>query len=263
MDRRITDAGIPAQLWRRVALAPHRLLMLDYDGTLAPFALERDRALPSPRSLESLRAIAGAPGTTLAIVSGRPVEALVALVGPLAVTLVGEHGWETRGAEGGIERRPVPGSVAAVLDRAEQSARGSGWARRLERKRSGLVLHTRGLEDREAHEVEERCALAWGPLTAPGLVRLDRIDGGLELRAAGCDKGAAAVTLLSQEAAGTLAVFVGDDTTDEDAFAAVSDRGFGVRVGQPSPRTRASAWLPSWEAVPAFLEEWARVARSL
>jgi trehalose-6-phosphatase len=54
-------------------------------------------------------------------------------------------------------------------------------------------------------------------------------------------------------------VFVGDDVTDEDAFEAVREWGFGVRVGDPAASSIAQGRLPSSDAVPEFLAEWARV----
>ena len=252
--------GIPAALWREVGLAEHRVLMLDYDGTLAPFRVVRDDAVPLPRSLELLRSITASAHTSVGIVSGRPIEELMRLLGPLAAALMGEHGWERRDRDGDIVREPLPAPIREKLDAAEAIARAQGWGERLERKRAGLVLHTRGLQSGEVHDIVARCAHAWLEPAAHPQMRLDRIDGGLELRARGHDKGTAARWLLSRHAPGTLGVFVGDDLTDEDAFKVVRERGFGVRVGDSSRGSLAQAWLPSYRSVPAFLGEWLEVA---
>jgi trehalose-phosphatase len=252
--------GIPGALWREVSLATHRLLMLDYDGTLAPFHEVRDEALPWPRSLELLRAIAAGAHTTVAIVSGRPLDDLLRLLGPLDAERVGEHGWERRERGGDIVREPLPAPLRRLLDAAEASARAEGWGERLERKRASLVLHVRDLPPAQARDAIARCERSWlEPASHPGL-RLDLIDGGLELRARGHDKGSTVRRLLSRQAPGTLGVFVGDDVSDEDAFAAVGGRGFGVRVGKRSSDSLARAWLPSYEDVPGFLEAWLEAA---
>lgn len=253
---------IPDQLWRLVSLATRRLLMLDFDGTLAPFTVARDAARPLPRSLELLARIAGAGGTDLAIVSGRPVSDLERLLGPVPVLLVGDHGWEVRENGGEVVRHPLPPAARETLDEAERRARAAGWSEQLERKRPAVVLHTRALPPERARDVEERCAAAWQPLAEAGHVRLDRIDRGLELRARGHDKGAVVRSLLSRSPVGTLAVFVGDDVTDEDAFEAVRDHGFGVRVGGTGRTTMAMGLLPSVEAVADFLEAWLAVLGS-
>jgi len=96
--------GIPATLWHELKHAGQRLLMLDYDGTLAPFRAAREQAVPWPRSLARLHAVTAAARTSVAIVSGRPLDELRPLLGPLDADLVGEHGWERRDRGGDIGR---------------------------------------------------------------------------------------------------------------------------------------------------------------
>ncbi len=252
--------GIPDRLWTMVRVAPHRLLMLDYDGTLAPFRVERDEARPLPRTLELLRQIAATDHTSLAIVSGRPVREVERLVGPLRAQVVGEHGWEYRGPDGELDQRELDEAVAAALDEAERVGRSAGLQDHLERKRSAIVLHTRSLPAESAVALEERVTAAWQPLSTPGVVSLDRINGGLELRARKRDKGTVVLSLLSRAAPGTLGVFLGDDVTDEDAFEVVRDWGFGVRVGGAPRPTLAMGRIPTCEEVPGFLERWLATA---
>jgi trehalose-phosphatase len=234
--------------------------MLDYDGTLAPFQPARDLAVPLPRSRELLSAIAGLPGMQVAIVSGRPIAELERWLGPLPATLVGEHGWEMREPDGTLTRHPLPTALVEQLDRAKRAAGERGLGERLERKRTGIVLHTRGLAAGRAHELEEQVWTLWRAAEDGGAVFRQRTDGGVELRARGRDKGSAVRSLVSRAPAGTLAVYVGDDATDEDAFAAVRDRGFGVRVGEGDRPTQAFARLPTSGSVVDFLEEWLRRA---
>ena len=255
MPRAPASDGVPPRLWGRVSRAPRRWLMLDYDGTLAPFRVERDEARPLPRSMELLRRIVAGTRTSVAIVSGRPVREVERLIGPLPALLVGEHGWERRATDGGIARRRIPAATAALLDRAEAEARRSGWGALLERKRAAVVLHTRGLPSRQARVLERRCEHAWRGLARGGAARVDPIHGGVELRARGWDKGAVVRALAGRSATGTLGVFVGDDLTDEDAFAAVRDWGFGVRVGGRGP-SAAVGRIASCRALPEFLGRW-------
>ncbi len=251
--------GVPAQLWRLVLGSRHRLLMLDYDGTLAPLVIQRNEAHPLPRSLELLRQISKSAHTTVAIVSGRPLSELESLIGPLPAIFVGEHGWERRAPNGEVIRRPLEPSVAKTIDSAEQASREAGWGEYVERKHSGVVLHTRALPEKVALDLTARCIRAWEPLTAGARVALDTMHGGLELRAHEFNKGTVVLSLLSQTDRGTLGVFVGDDVTDEDAFQVVRDNGFGIRVGDDDLPSIAQGRLDSCEAVSAFLEEWVRV----
>ncbi len=232
--------------------------MLDYDGTLAPFVETRMDARPHPVALAHARAIA-AGGTPVAIVSGRPVQELQTLLGTDWAALVGEHGWEWREPGGLLQRAPFAGAEAAALDDAAQRAHALGEDGRVERKRTAVVLHVRGTPPDEARERRARLARAWAPLVSPGVLALDHTDGGLELRAVARHKGIAVAERLAREPAGTFAVYVGDDITDEDAFAAVAPHGWSIRVGDAGDGTRARAHLPDVEAVAAFLAEWRRV----
>jgi trehalose-phosphatase len=259
----MSDAGllddIPAALWRHVALAPRRLLMLDYDGTLALLTPHRDRAHPVPESLDLIRSLARSAHTRLAIVSGRPLEELAAKIGPLQATLVGEHGWEWRVPGGEIVRYPLEEAVFEALSEAAQLARDAGLDEHLERKRTAIVMHTRGLAEARAREVRERADALWRRFAGDPRLVLDQFDGGIELRASERNKGTATRALLEEAGPDTLGVFVGDDVTDEDAFAVLNGRGFGIYVGDDRPESRAQGRLSSPAAVSAFLEEWLRL----
>jgi trehalose-phosphatase len=229
--------------------------MLDYDGTLAPFSVDRDAARPLPRTRELLQRIAEGSATSVAIVSGRPIRELARLVGDLPAVLIGEHGWERR--DPGLEtvQRRVPDSGADLLDQAERAARTAGWGDLIERKRTGLVLHTRSLDESSARSLQDQCLEAWNGI-AGGTMIVDRIGGGVEVRMRGFDKGTAVLSLISQSPPATMAVFIGDDVTDEDAFDAVGDRGFAIRVGAPDRPSRAAGQLASCQSMAAFLEAW-------
>ncbi len=249
-------SGIPSRLWRQVSRARHRLLMLDYDGTIAPFTVQRDEAWPPPRSLRLLRRIGAGSHTTLALISGRPLHEVERLIGDVPAVLVGEHGWERRTQDGSIVRQSLDESAETAIDDAAAMARAAGWGELIERKRCAVVLHTRALPRPRALAAQEGCERAWRELERSGNVMVDRIDGGVELRARGRDKGTAVLSLLSQSAPGTLGVYVGDDVSDEEAFEVVSDWGFGVLVSATGRPTRAEARLPSCEAVAEFLGTW-------
>lgn len=259
-ERHAPFSGIPRRLWRMIALAHRRLLMLDHDGTLAPFETVRERAVPSPRSLLHLERLAASPGTRLAIVSGRPVRELETHLGQLGVTLVGEHGWEHRVPGGKLVRDRIPEAASAALQRADRAVTDPEFRARLEVKRTSIALHTRDLEYEQAEHAGRAVRAAWRPHETKGVLRTVPFAGGFELRATAHDKGTAVKALLAEEPPGTLAVYVGDDLTDEDAFEAVRDRGFGLRVGAPGGVTSATAWLGDTDEVSEFLAEWWSIA---
>ena len=147
MRRRAPEAGADRRIetlpWARVVQAPHRLLALDYDGTLTPFRVRRDEAVPHAGSMRAIERIAIGGGTTVAVISGRPIADLERIPGPIPVHLAGEHGREVRASGATTLRHPLPARVAGALKRACRAAMERGWGGHLERKRVAIVLHTR------------------------------------------------------------------------------------------------------------------------
>ncbi len=250
--------AFPPHAWRAISLAPHRLLMLDLDGTLVPFEADRHRAVPDPETLSLLQRIAASGATTLAVVSGRLMRELSPLLGHPSWALFAEHGWE-HCEMGHVVRHALPGGARSRLEEAERIAREAGFADRLERKRASLAVHTRGLDAFRAREVEATATRIWTALTEDAPLRLCPFHGGVELRVQGRDKGSAVRELLARESPGTLAVYVGDDRTDEDAFAALPPDGIGVRVGPAGVSSAARARLRDPRDVARFLAHWLEV----
>jgi len=250
-------AGVlPATFWAAARVARTRLLALDFDGTLAPFVVDPAAARPLPAARRALDRIVANGGTELAILTGRPAAEAAALLAPLALPIAGEHGWERRLADGTAHVHPVTSAQSTALAAAERVVAALAPARG-ERKRTALVIHTRGLEPATAeaiHAAARRELAAW---TVDGSFSLRPIDGGLELRLTGRDKGTALGELVASSGEGTFVVAVGDDETDEDAFR-VARRlgGWAIGVGR-RPDSVAQASLTGPDAVAAFLAEWA------
>lgn len=260
---RATGAGlsyglalVPHGLWDALERPVGRLLILDYDGTLAPFRRDRNHATMLHGIRPLLHELARTRGDCVAIVSGRPLATLQPLVGPLPVTLFGEHGWERRGPRGAVHRYRLAAPTAIDLARAVARAEERGLRSHLEVKRTAVVLHTRGLPVARARALENSAVTAWAPIDARGRVRLAPIAGGIELRASARDKGSAVHSLVRHHPDARLVVMVGDDRTDEDAFAALPRRGFGLRVGHAGHPTGADGWLASPVEVREFLTAW-------
>ncbi len=248
--------GVTPQQEARIEAAPACFLMSDYDGTLAPFRLDWREAVPAASVVELLARLSVGRKTTLAVVSGRPVEDLGRLLGPLPIHVVGEHGWECRLPGGTMISHPLDHHVAAALARALARASARAWADRLERKRTSIMLHTRGLPSDQADRIETDCAKLWEVETEESGLWLRRAGGGIELRAPGRNKGTAVKELLDTCAPGTLGVYLGDDETDEDAFAALLPDGIGLLVSPSDRPSFATGRLFTPADVQAFLESW-------
>jgi trehalose 6-phosphate phosphatase len=258
-----SDIRLPPGFWGTVAARSPRLLMLDYDGTLAPFRVAREEAWPLPAVAELLESVAAAPGSEVAILSGRPLDEQLRFLGSLPVDLVGEHGWESRSRDGRTVRHPLPAECGEALQRASLGAEAAGLGRFLERKRTALVLHTRGIPRPRALGMERDFRILWMRQSAGPLLRMTTVNGGLEMRAAGRDKGTVVRELIEKSEPGVLAVYVGDDTTDEDAFREVRHRGFAIRVGAEERASLAVGRIESCEAVEGFLRRWLDTVRGV
>lgn len=242
--------------WRRVERARRRVLALDYDGTLAPFRIDRSEALPLEGVIPALEQIINELSTRVIIVSGRTIEDLMMLMRGIHVELIGEHGHVWKKPNGEVINRPLSEKQEVGLQMAHRLARELGYEELLEFKGASIALHTRGKVDAEA--IHQKILELWKPLSSSGDLDLMRFNGGLELIANHSDKGSALLDSLRDEPEDTLVVYIGDDTTDENVFRKLQERGgdsFGIRVGYHS-ESQAHGFIEDIKRVPIFLYSW-------
>ncbi len=249
-------ARLPESFWKRMRDAPARLLMIDYDGTLVPFRVERMEARPSPESYASLQKLVESGHTRVVIVSGRPAEEVAMLLGGLPVTIVGAHGFERFEHLEGTRKSTLTSDETDGLAAADAAARATGLEARIEIKPASVAMHTRGMGHDEAHEAEELAWNVWTPIAERHGLECRTFAGGVEIRSRHYHKGIAVETLLEEMPADVFAVYVGDDDTDEDAFRVLAGRGTGIKVGDPDGQTEAQWRLPDPEAVREMLDHW-------
>ncbi len=244
----------------RLAAAPRRVLLLDYDGTLAPLQAERQQAAPYAGVPEVLAAIRDASRTRVVVVSGRSVADLAPLLGldPLP-ELWGAHGCERRLPDGAYQRSPLGEQAREGLEAAYAALAAHGLGHMLEQKPASLALHWRGLDEAAVVALRETIGHLWTAIVLRSRLRVHLFDGGLELRVAGCDKGAAVRALLDELGPGAAIAYLGDDLTDEDAFHALGGRGLRVLVRPEQRPSAADLWLRPPSELLHFLHTWARV----
>ena len=212
----------------QVEAAPHRLLMLDFDGTLAPFTLQRDQACPYPGVAGVLRKIMRQGYTRVVIVSGRDVNDLSSRLGIEQMPeLWGTYGMQRRRPNGVIETAQIDRSFADALTNAGRWLGYQQLQEIAEVKLGGIALHWRGLPEKGREEVRARVRLGWEPIAERSGLQLLEFDGGVEIRVPGPGKGDVVRTLLAEERGGVAAAYLGDDASDEPAFRAIGDRGLG------------------------------------
>ena len=241
----------------RLAHAQRRVLLLDYDGTLAPFHRRPERALPYPEVSALLKRAIERCRTRVVIVSGRR---LADLRGPLAWVPHDEawasHGWE-RFSAGGERSGFVPCTAAQrQLEAAEAAVRELAMhGARVERKVASVAVHWRGLPAPVVDRVRIGVERAWCELDGTLLEVLD-FEAGSELRARGRNKGDAVRDILEQYGRELACAYLGDDHTDEDAFDAMHGRGLAVLVRPELRETGADVWLQPPHELVTFLERW-------
>jgi trehalose-phosphatase len=255
----------PAEFFRRVRNADKRLLLLllDYDGTLAPFHVDPARARPYPGVCERLDAIMQDRCTRLVLITGRWTRDLLPLLTlKQRPEIWGSHGWEQLKPNGDYAVAPIgEAALAKLLDADALEARIKSLGGRCERKPGGFAVHWRGLAPNQIANIQSEVFENWMDQGLHRDLVWHDFDGGVELRAPGRNKGYVVDTLLA-ESPGAAAAYLGDDLTDEDAFRAIQDKGLGVLVRPEFRPTEAGLWLRPPAELLDFLDRWRDAARA-
>ncbi len=246
--------------WASLRQAANPVLMLDYDGTLAPFTVQRDEAVPYPGLRPLLEAIGTETDTRLIIVSGRAIDDLLPLLGlEHPPEIWGCHGWEHRLPNGRHYLVDFPAEGQKALTEARSWAQQRELGPHFEVKPVSVAVHWRGLPPRQIEALRTETTDAWTPLAEKGGLELHPFDGGIELRCPGRDKGSAVRQILQETTAGASLAYLGDDLTDEQAFSALGDRGLSVLVRTEQRPTAADCWLRPPEELLDFLRQWLKI----
>lgn len=230
----------------RIAGADRLLVALDVDGTIAELAPRPQDASVLDEALDAMRRLARVPRTTVAVLSGRARSQLEDLV-PLGdlVVLAGSHGAERAG---GPVLTPAQTRIRDRLVALVEDLAATVPGALAEPKPTGAALHVRLAEEQAGTaailDLRRRAE------AMPGVhVRTGKAV--LELSAVPSGKGAA-LKAMRAECGAQSVLFVGDDDTDEEAFAMLGPEDLGVKVGDGT--TLAAARVPGPRAVVALLD---------
>lgn len=250
------DPGIDG-FWDTIAEAGSVALLLDYDGTLAPFHIDRLKAVPATGASETIEQLRDETDTIVALVSGRPVAEILQLMPDPGVTIIGTHGFELREPGNDTVTASITSEQADLLDRAYADAKRFVGGNRTERKAATVAAHFRGLDRIDARQFQTDILRRWLGYADTDIVEIRQFNGGVEMRVLGRDKGTAVADFLDRCPPATLPVYIGDDDTDEDAFRTVNARqGFAIRVGELTDATQATGSLATCDDVVTFLQRW-------
>jgi trehalose-phosphatase len=243
-------------------VAPHVLLLSDYDGTLTPIVGRPVDAVLPAGVRDKLSSLAQKPDISIGIISGRSLADLRSLVGIGGIYYAGNHGLEIEGpglsftseAAGQTESviKDIAGRLAAALENVAGVI--------IEDKGLSLSLHYRLVRDDEINAVTETFQQLALPLVNEGKVRVTSGKKVLEIRPpVDWDKGKAVATIAGEiktlrKLESVLVVYLGDDKTDEDAFRTLkSPAGWGVYIGGENTSSSAGYYLNSTGEVEELL----------
>lgn len=238
-----------------LAEQPTLLVVCDFDGTLSPLVQDPAAAQPLPEAVAALEELASLPSTHVAVVSGRSLGYLSGLGDlPSEASLVGSHGSEF---DDGFLEALTPAQVALrdalTTDLTALAADHPGFI--VEEKPASVAFHYRNADPDAAAPTLD--AVRSGPAARPG-VHTKEGKMVVELAVVETSKGTAIDRLRAQVSADGL-LFAGDDVTDEDGFAHLTQHDIGIKVGPGD--TRATHRVDDTAAFARTLETLAELRR--
>jgi trehalose 6-phosphate synthase/phosphatase len=236
--------------------AGRRLLLLDYDGTLVPFANRPHEVVPPPRLLALLTRLSSRPADRVVLVSGRPRSQLDPWFGSIeGLWLAGEHGAILRRPgsapwEGLRPTLPVEWKtrVRPVLEHFTDRTPGSF----IEEKEYSLVWHYRMSDPEFGEWLANELAATLEEMLAESELCAVRGQKSVEVKLSWANKGEVAAQIRMDVPRPAFELAIGDDRTDEDLFERLPDDAWTIHVGEGASRARFR--LPGPRAVCEFLE---------
>jgi trehalose 6-phosphate synthase/phosphatase len=236
--------------------AGHRLLILDYDGTLVPHADFPQQAVPPSNLVRLLAALAAEPHNLVALMSGRRAEDLERWFGAIEnMWLVAEHGAELKSPRSS-SWEPLRSQVSTdwkstvmpILEHFVDRTPGSF----LEEKKYALVWHYRMTEPEFGEWLANELVSMLEAMLAETELRAHRGNKIVEIKPVWANKGDVLERLLASQPQHDFLLAVGDDRTDEDMFERLQKEAYTLHVG-PGP-TRAAFVVPDFHSVRDLLE---------
>ncbi len=228
-SERMVVGELQDKLVNAYAKADHRLILLDYDGTLVPFADDPNQAFPDELLLELLKDLSVQQNTRVVLISGRMYHTLDKWFKDLDLELVAEHGMWIRTADGWQESERQSLKWMREVKEIFQDFADNTPGAFIEEKDCGLAWHYRNsdkwLADIRAYQLFKSLV---NYCTRNGLEILDG-NKVIEVKNIGVNKGSAVQKWLKKDF--DFVIAIGDDRTDEDVFKVLPEDSWGIKVG--------------------------------
>lgn len=239
------------------------VLMLDYDGTIAPLHIDRMQALPAPGVLESLAAIQETGTTRIVFVTGRESSEILHFVAlPKPYEIWGCHGREFRSVEGIVESHGMTPELEEAINEGHRRASKIVGTDMAFRKIGAVAVYWRPFTPEQRIEMQAKLTDAWKDLSEKHPLEVQVFQTGIEFALASRSKADSVNSVMETvDPATTSAAFLGDDATDEEGFKALGSRGLSVLVQNEERETVAHTRLTIPEGVVGFLEGWKKAVK--
>lgn len=236
------------------------ILFFDYDGTLAPIAADPSLAVLSDENKDLLRSLLKVTRCHITVISGRALDDVKTMVGISGINYIGNHGLEIEGSyicfESLVSEQTMItfSQIKKRLTDQLQSVPGAF----VEDKGLTLSVHYRQASPQEVPFIQKIVEQVCDPLVREEKIKKRLGKKVFEIKPPiEWDKGKAALWVLKRQQMRTgvdsvVPIYIGDDATDEDAFAALKDKGVTVCVGNER-LSHAQYFLSGPEDVTAFL----------
>lgn len=239
MEARIVDAEKLSQLKEDYYKSSSRLILLDYDGTLVPFADTPEDARPDDRILDILNKLSETPENEVVLITGRDKETLDKWFGSLNISLIAEHGawikkkshteWEIIEPLTSEWKREIRPILELFVDRVPNSF--------IEEKDFSLAWHYRNVETEHGASLSNELMALLTQISANleiGVLKGSKV---IEIKNIGINKGRTALRFLSKENYQFI-LAIGDDFTDEALFRILPKDAYSIKVGMTSSYAR-------------------------
>jgi trehalose 6-phosphate phosphatase len=265
-------AGLPHALRDGDELTRHLggrrpAVFLDYDGTLTPIVDRPEDAVISQSMRAAVRGLA--QRCPVCVVSGRDRRVVQELMGVDDLIVAGSHGFDIWSPQEGTLEHEAGGGFEELIGRVTARVREEAdpiEGSLVEPKKASVALHYRlvadadrpriaAIVDRLLAEYPDELKVTPGKMVFELQPNIDWHKGKAVLHLLGA---------LDLDREDVVPLYLGDDITDEDAFAALASRGVGIFVGSADDPevgardTYAAFVLDSIEEVERFLDTLAR-----
>ncbi|MEZ7890155.1 MAG: bifunctional alpha,alpha-trehalose-phosphate synthase (UDP-forming)/trehalose-phosphatase [Candidatus Wallbacteria bacterium] len=257
LETKLINSNIKKDMLEKYKNAKKRLLLLDYDGTLVPFADRPEKARPGLKLLEILKKLSSIPGNDVVIISGRDKATLEKWFGNLEISMVAEHGaWLYKKNHEWHTLKPLKNDwkiqIMQIIERCVDRLPGSF----MEEKEFAVVFHYRKsdpeLSALRLHELQDDLI----QFTANKELQILTCKKALEIRCSGISKEVGGMHFIVENKPDFI-LSVGDDVTDEELFRALPETVYSVKVGVE--KSSARYYLPSFIEVNKLLEEFSLI----